>query len=48
LEIRCECPDSIAEFWRDRMNTIMLEAAQTVIKKVPIVVDCSIKKCWEK
>jgi DNA polymerase-1 len=47
-EIRCEAHKSIAEYWKDRMNTVMLESAKTVIKKVPIVVDCKITDCWIK
>lgn len=47
-EIRTECPDEMAEEWAKRMNKIMLESAQIVIKTVPIVVDCKVSKCWEK
>ena len=47
-EIRTECTEELSEHWKNRMNTIMLESAQVVIKKVPIVVDCKITKCWEK
>jgi DNA polymerase-1 len=47
-EIRTECPDEIAEWWKEQMNTIMIESAQYVLKRVPIVVDCKVSKCWEK
>jgi DNA polymerase-1 len=47
-EIQCECPDDIAEEWKEVMNDTMIKAAQVVIKDVPIVVDCKISKCWKK
>lgn len=47
-EIRTECPREFAEFWKDRMNTIMKESAEVVLKKVPVVVDCSITDYWKK
>lgn len=47
-EIRTECPREFAEFWKDRMNAIMKESAETVLKKVPVVVDCTITDCWKK
>lgn len=47
-EIRTECPDNMTEWWRDEMNKIMIVAAQKVLKRVPIELDCKISKCWEK
>ena len=48
MEIRTECPKEMAEWWRDVMQKIMIEAAQLVIKTIPVVVDCTIKDKWEK
>lgn len=47
-EIRTECPDGIAEWWKLELNKIMIEAAQYVLKRVPVELDCKITKCWEK
>jgi DNA polymerase I-like protein with 3'-5' exonuclease and polymerase domains len=47
-EIRTECPDDMAEEWAKRMEKVMKESAEIVIKTVPIVVDCKVSKCWEK
>jgi len=47
-ELRTECPDELAEWWKGVMEKTMIDAAKVVIKTVPIVVDCTIKKCWEK
>lgn len=47
-EIRTECPIELAEKWKLKMNEIMIESAKTIIKSVPIKVDCNITNKWEK
>jgi len=47
-EIRTECPEQLAEWWKGEMNRVMVESAQVVIKTVPIEVDCKVSECWEK
>jgi DNA polymerase I-like protein with 3'-5' exonuclease and polymerase domains len=47
-ELQTECEEHAAEAWKHRLDIIMLEAAQTVIKNVPIVVDCSVSNYWSK
>ena len=47
-EILTECADSFAEQWRDIMSTIMTVAGNSVIKSIPMTVDCKVTKCWEK
>jgi DNA polymerase-1 len=47
-EIQTECPESIAEWWREQLNRLMLEAAEVIIKDVPFVVDCKVSDCWQK
>jgi len=47
-EIQTECPEELAEEWKNTLNTLMIESAKIVIKTVPIVVDCKISSYWEK
>lgn len=47
-EIQTECESSRAEAWRPRLDELMIEAAEEVVKGVPIVVDCSISSHWCK
>jgi hypothetical protein len=47
-EIQTECLEEKAEEWKEILNQLMLEAAETVIKSVPFVVDCKISDYWEK
>jgi DNA polymerase-1 len=47
-EIQTECPEELAEEWKNTLNVLMIEAAKTVIKTIPIVVDCKISNYWEK
>lgn len=47
-EIQTECPDYLAEEWKLILDKLMVEAAQTVIKSVPIVVDSKISEYWQK
>jgi DNA polymerase-1 len=47
-EIQCEAHRSIAEAWRQKQTEIMIKAAQTIIKSVPMDVDCKISEHWTK
>ena len=47
-EIQTECPEELASWWKEQLDRIMVEAAQVVIKTVPVVVDCKISDYWEK
>ena len=47
-EIQTECPEDLSEWWKLELDKLMVEAAQEVIKSVPIVVDCKIADYWDK
>lgn len=47
-EIQSEANRNIAEDWRDTLQSIMIKAAEVVLKEVPVVVDVKITECWEK
>jgi DNA polymerase-1 len=47
-EIQTECREDKAEEWKEILNNIMIEAAEVVIKDVPVVVDCGVHDYWEK
>jgi len=47
-ELRCEVRDDIAEKFRDDMQKIMIDSAKVIIKSIPVVVDCTINKVWQK
>jgi DNA polymerase-1 len=47
-EIQTECDYGSAKKWKNRLDQIMIEAAEEVIKDIPIVVDCSISTHWSK
>lgn len=47
-EIQVEAHRSIAEDWKVVQNKIMIDAAKTIIKTIPIVVDCKISEHWQK
>lgn len=47
-EIQSEAHISVAESWRDKLQEVMILAAEEVIKTVPIVVDVKINKHWSK
>jgi len=47
-EIQTECEIGSAKKWKNRLDQIMIEAAEEVIKDIPIVVDCSISTHWSK
>lgn len=47
-EIQTECHISQAENWRIKLQELMINAAKTIIKEVPITVDVNINKHWTK
>jgi len=47
-EIQTECAVERAQEWKHRLDQIMIEAAEEVVKDVPIVVDCTINDHWSK
>lgn len=47
-EIRTRCPKDISEWWAKVMGEIMTKAGETVVKTVPMKVDCTITDCWSK
>ena len=47
-EIQTECREDKAEEWKETLDKLMVEAAETVIKNVPFVVDCKVSDYWEK
>lgn len=47
-EIQTECREDKAEEWKGILDSIMIEAAQAVLKEVPVTVDCAINEFWAK
>lgn len=47
-EIQTECPEDLSEYWKDKLSELMINAAKTVIKSVPVKVDCKINDYWSK
>lgn len=47
-ELVTECREDKAEEWCKKLEQLMIEAAQTVIKTVPIKADCKISSFWTK
>lgn len=47
-ELITECPREMAEEWREIMNNLMVQAAEIVVKNVPMKVDCKISDYWKK
>ncbi len=47
-EIRTRCPKYLAESWASTMGRIMTDAGKTIVKSVPMKVDCTITDCWSK
>jgi len=47
-EIQTVCREDFAEEWKDILQETMIQAAKTVIKSIPVVVDVSISDCWTK
>lgn len=47
-EIQCEVREDLAEEWKKTMNEIMLESGSTIVKTIPMSVDCTISNHWTK
>tara|TARA_R110000822_G_scaffold152136_4_gene291428 strand:+ start:1721 stop:3595 length:1875 start_codon:yes stop_codon:yes gene_type:complete len=47
-EIQTECDYSSAKKWKNRLDELMIEAAEEVITDIPVVVDCTISEYWSK
>jgi DNA polymerase I-like protein with 3'-5' exonuclease and polymerase domains len=47
-EIQTECREDMAEEWFKKLEQIMIESAQVIIKTVPIKADCGIHDYWQK
>lgn len=47
-EIQTEANRNIAEKWLKKQEEIMVDAAQTIIKTIPVVCDCKITEYWQK
>ena len=47
-EILTECDESFSAEWKEYMGKGMRKSAESVIKTVPMLVDCKINKCWQK
>lgn len=47
-EIQTECPKEFAETWRPILQKLMIQAAEVILKKVPMEVDCKISDHWSK
>lgn len=46
-EIQTEVREDLAEEWRDILQTIMEEAAKTIITTVPVIAECEISDYWD-
>jgi DNA polymerase-1 len=47
-EIQTECPNELVEVWEKTLEKIMIDAAQKVIKTIPVEVDCKTSDYWAK
>lgn len=47
-EIQTECREDFAEEWCKILEKLMIQAAQEVIKTIPIVAECKVTDCWTK
>ena len=47
-EIQTEANRNIAELWLKKQEEIMVNAAKTIIKTIPVVCDCKISEYWQK
>lgn len=47
-EIQTECREDKAEEWKNKLQEIMITSAQTVLKIVPVKVDCKVTDYWTK
>ncbi len=45
-EIVTECEESFANEWKDILEKTMIEAAQIIIKSIPVKVDSVISNYW--
>jgi DNA polymerase I-like protein with 3'-5' exonuclease and polymerase domains len=47
-ELQTECREDIADWWKGRLQKLMVNAAKLYLKKVPIEVDVKINDYWTK
>ena len=47
-EIQTEVNRNIAEAWLKKQEELMVNAAQSIIKTIPVVCDCKIAEYWQK
>lgn len=47
-EIQTEVKEEFAKEWAIVMENIMIQAANVILKEVPMVVDCKVADCWTK
>lgn len=47
-EIVTECREDMADEWCTKLEQIMIESAQVVIKTVPVKADCKVSDYWTK
>jgi len=47
-EVASECKEELAGQWKEKLQQIMIESGEIIIKSIPVVVDCKIADCWEK
>lgn len=47
-EIQTECPKEFAETWRPILQRLMIQAAEVILKNIPMEVDCKISDHWSK
>lgn len=47
-EIQTEVDGDFAEEWKNIMQEIMVQAGQTIIRSIPVEIDCKITDKWEK
>ena len=47
-EINTLCPEEVAEEWKIRLEEIMVQAGELIIRTIPVVVDVKINNYWTK
>jgi DNA polymerase I len=47
-ELQTECEEYAAEEWVIKLEQIMIESAQVIIKSIPVKVDCGVHDYWTK
>lgn len=47
-ELQTLCKEDFAEEWKVILEKLMIEAAQEVIKSIPVEAECKISSCWSK